>query len=216
MTTIAAVVFDYGNVLSVRPEPGDFRPMQSLTGLDDEIFGRLYWRHREEYDRGALDGSSYWARIGEAGGKRFAAAEIEAMIAEDIALWTRINPVVLLWASSLRENGLKMGILSNMPVNISSYLRDSAEWLRCFHHLLFSCEVGLIKPEAAIYKECLKRIGAKPEETLFIDDRPVNVEAARTAGMQAVVFQSADQLASDVSAFGLPRVDPQMMDDLIR
>jgi putative hydrolase of the HAD superfamily len=178
--------------------------LQSLTGLDENAFSRFYWLHREEYDRGVLDGPSYWAAIGEAGSKCFASGEIDAFIAEDIALWTRINPALLIWVRSLRGHGLKTGILSNMPVNISSYLRDSADWLHDFHHILFSCEVGLIKPDAAIYQACMKGMGVKPEETLFIDDRPVNVEGARAVGMRALVFESADQLASDVRAFGLP------------
>jgi putative hydrolase of the HAD superfamily len=204
MTRIAAVVFDYGNVLSLPPEADDFRRLQSLTGLGEEPFNRVYWLHREEYDRGALDGSGYWGRVGEAGRKCFSAAHIEALIAEDIALWNRVNPVVLGWVKALRENGLKTGVLSNMPFNLSSHLRRSADWVHYFHYLLFSCELGLIKPDAAIYHACLKGMGVKPEESLFIDDRPVNVEGARAAGMRALVFRSADQLARDIQPFGLP------------
>ena len=126
------------------------------------------------------------------------------MIAEDIALWNRVNPVVLGWVKALRENGLKTGILSNMPVNLSSYLRQSADWLPHFHYLVFSCELGLTKPDAAIYHACLKGMGVTPEESLFIDDRLVNVEGARAAGMRALIFRSVDQLATDIQPFGLP------------
>src|SRR6185437_16794902 len=107
MSRIAAVVFDYGNVLSLRPEPSDFRRLQLLTGFDEEAFSRLYWLHREDYDRGVFDGPGYWASIGEAGGTHFASGKIQKLIAEDIALWTRVNPALLVWARSLSQRGLR-------------------------------------------------------------------------------------------------------------
>jgi putative hydrolase of the HAD superfamily len=207
MTRIKAVIFDYGNVLSVCPEPGDFRRLQSLTDFDEETFGRLYWLHREDYDRGILDGPSYWASIAATEGKSFAPAQIQALIREDIALWTRIDPAILTWARALKQNGLNTGILSNMPVNISSYLRDSAKWLGYFDCVLFSCEIGLIKPDPAIYQVCFKGLGVEPEEALFIDDRPVNVEGARLAGMHGLTFHSIDQLTSNLRDFGLPSTE---------
>jgi putative hydrolase of the HAD superfamily len=188
MTRIKAVVLDYGNVVSLCPEPADFDRLQAMTELDEETFGRLYWLYRDDYDRGILDGAEYWTRIGATAGKNLARAEIQSLIEEDIALWTRINGSIITWARALRENGLNTGILSNMPVDISSYLRNSAGWLEDFDCALFSCELGVIKPDPAIYDACLKQLEVEPEQALFIDDRPVNVEGARLAGMHALTF----------------------------
>jgi putative hydrolase of the HAD superfamily len=64
--------------------------------------------------------------------------------------------------------------------------------------------VQLAKPEAAIFHACLNVVGSKPEECLFIDDRSENVEAALELGMQALKFESVNELALQVQPFDLP------------
>jgi len=68
----------------------------------------------------------------------------------------------------------------------------------------FSAEVHLAKPDAAIFHACLKVVGSRPEECLFIDDRTENVEAARALGMQAVKFVSVQELAVEIRPYNLP------------
>jgi FMN phosphatase YigB (HAD superfamily) len=58
----------------------------------------------------------------------------------------------------------------------------------------------LIKPDAAIYEHTLRGLGVKPEETLFVDDREINVQAARELGIRAVRFQSIEQLREELEA----------------
>jgi len=63
--------------------------------------------------------------------------------------------------------------------------------------------VHLAKPEAAIFQACLKVVGSKPEECLFIDDRADNVEAAQALGMRAVRFVSVEEMSRDVRPYNL-------------
>ena len=116
----------------------------------------------------------------------------------------RANPVMMEWVRALKSGGLKIAVLSNMPIEISTYMRQHAPWFRDFDYVCFSAEVQLAKPDAAIYHACLKVVHSKPEECLFIDDRTENVEAARTLGMQALTFVSVRKLAVDVRPFNLP------------
>jgi putative hydrolase of the HAD superfamily len=116
----------------------------------------------------------------------------------------RANPVMMDWVRALKSRGLKIAVLSNMPIEISSYMRQHAPWFRDFDYVCFSAEVRLAKPEAAIFQACLKVVQAGPEECLFIDDRAENVEAARALGMQALKFESVQQLATAVQPFNLP------------
>jgi FMN phosphatase YigB (HAD superfamily) len=116
----------------------------------------------------------------------------------------RANPVMMEWVRALKRGGLKIAVLSNMPIEISTYMRQHAPWFRDFDYVCFSAEVQLAKPEAAIFEACLKVVRSRPEECLFIDDRAENVEAARALGMQAVQFVSVQQLAVEVQPFGLP------------
>ena len=202
--TIKTVIFDFGYVLSLPPRTSDYEGLAALAGIDGQPFDKTYWDKRADYDRGAIDGSTYWRRIAEAAGKELAPAQIARLIAADIAIWMRTNPVMMEWVRTLKSRGLKIAVLSNMPVEISRYIRQYAPWFRDFDYVCFSAEVQLAKPDAAIFHACLKVLRSRPEECLFIDDRAENVEAAQALGLQALNFVSVQELAAEVQAFNLP------------
>ncbi|MBY5745917.1 HAD family phosphatase [Rhizobium leguminosarum] len=66
-----------------------------------------------------------------------------------------------------------------------------------------SGDVGLIKPDIAIYETHTKSFGLDPAATIFIDDAPVNVEGAKAFGWNAVLFSGADKLRSDLAGYGV-------------
>jgi putative hydrolase of the HAD superfamily len=201
---INAVVFDYGNVLNEPPEAVQYQPLARLADINEVEFLDLYWRNRLEYDRGIhLDGPAYWRRLARAAGKRLSAEQISQLIDLDAKLWVETRPILIEWVRILRKQGLETAILSNMPREIAAHLRRSAAWLGLFHQLVFSGEHGLVKPEAALYRVCLKGLTAQAGEVLFVDDREDNVEGAREAGMRAVKFESIPQLMRDVEPYGL-------------
>ena len=201
---ITTVIFDFGYVLSLPPQPSDYQNLATLAGINGKAFEEIYWGQRADYDRGTIDGPAYWRRIAEAAGKEITPAQIESLVAADIAIWMRANPVMMDWVRALKNRGMKIAVLSNMPIEISTYMRHHAPWFRDFDYVCFSAEVHLAKPEAAIFHACLKVVRSRPEECLFIDDRAENVEAARALGMQALKFASVQELAAAVQPFNLP------------
>ena len=60
----------------------------------------------------------------------------------------------------------------------------------------------MAKPDPAIYRHTLKELGTQPEETLFIDDKRVNIDAAHALGMKAVEFTTIERLRDDLVAAG--------------
>jgi 2-haloacid dehalogenase len=66
-----------------------------------------------------------------------------------------------------------------------------------------SGDIGLIKPDVAIYRTHAESFGLDPASTIFIDDTLVNVEGAKAAGWKAVRFTGAEQLRSDLAAYGI-------------
>ena len=200
---ITTVIFDFGYVLSLPPRASDYQELAALAGVDGKPFEAIYWGQRADYDRGAIDGPAYWRRIGIATGKEITPTQIQSLITADIALWMRANPLMMEWVRALKNRGLKIAGLSNMPIEISSYMRQYAPWFKDFDYVCFSAEVHLAKPEAAIFHACLKAVRSRPEECLFIDDRAENVEAARALGMQALQFTSVQKLAADIKSYNL-------------
>jgi putative hydrolase of the HAD superfamily len=69
--------------------------------------------------------------------------------------------------------------------------------------LVWSYQLRMAKPDQAIYRHVLSKLGTEPEETLFLDDRPVNVQAAQALGMKAIQFSTVEQLREELVAAGL-------------
>ena len=70
-----------------------------------------------------------------------------------------------------------------------------------------SCEEQVIKPETEIYLRLCRRYALEPSECLFADDKKVNVEGAKRAGMEAVLFTTAEQYRSDVERICRIRIE---------
>ena len=92
------------------------------------------------------------------------------------------------------------GLLSNAWTNARHVLTTSKPCIDAFHVAVFSCEVGLMKPDPAIYKTILRLCSTEPEEAIFVDDFAINIEAANNLGIHGILFKSASQAMTDVMA----------------
>ncbi|MGO8717632.1 MAG: HAD family hydrolase [Acidobacteriaceae bacterium] len=200
--TLRAAIFDYGLVLSGPPEPGARARLLEISGLSPEIFDAHYWKYRLDYDRGTLNGHTYWPTIARDAGLSFSPGQIEALIEQDVLLWATVDPVMLEWVGRVRASGMKTAILSNMGEDLLAYMRENFRWLDEFHHLTWSCELDLIKPMAAIYEHTLEKLNVRAEEALFLDDRAENVEGARAVGLHSLLFRGVRALQVDLERDG--------------
>jgi putative hydrolase of the HAD superfamily len=209
---IRAVIFDYGMVLSAPPDQQARANLIALTGLTSVDFDRHYWTHRLAYDLGHLDGSTYWPRFAEDAGIRITPEEIDSLIENDVMMWTSINEPMLAWAGQLQEAGIRTAILSNMGAEVLRYMRQEFSWLGTFDHHTWSCELGIAKPDPAIYTHAVKSLGVPPQEALFLDDREENIRGAESVGLHGILFRDVAQLNRDLLEQGLadqlPRPGP--------
>ena len=104
---------------------------------------------------------------------------------------------------ALKARGLKVCALSNWSAETFPIARARFEFLGWFDRIVISGELGLAKPDPAIYREAIRLCDLVPERTLFIDDVPANVAAARAQGMDAILFQGAGPLRAELAARGL-------------
>lgn len=95
----------------------------------------------------------------------------------------------------LKQAGYKLYVLSNMSCEFIDFLRRFPVY-RHFDGEVVSCEEHTVKPESRIYEILLERYDLSPDETLFIDDRRVNIEAAEALGIHGHLFDSHDSEAS--------------------
>lgn len=200
---ITAVIFDYGRVLSNSEDPVGKAKMIATSGLDEATLFRSYWKFRHAYDLGELHGVTYWNKVAEDAGTTFTPAQIDELIETDILMWTSLNEDMLAWVVALQDAGIPTAILSNMGQEMLQYMRQEFGWLAHFQHHTWSCELGIGKPDPAIYTHTCEKLGVTPEHTLFLDDKPENIEAAAGVGLNAVLFHSVEQLRQDLEDRGL-------------
>ena len=100
-----------------------------------------------------------------------------------------------------RGHGLRTALLSNSW----GLDYDRADWAALFDTVVISGEVGLRKPEPAIYRLASERLGARPEECVFVDDLIHNVRGAVEAGMVGVHHTDPGTTLAELEAlFGFP------------
>ena len=209
--SLRAVIFDYGMVLSAPPDLRARANLLAITGLAEVDFDRHYWAHRHAYDLGELNGHTYWPRFAQSAGLKFTPQEVENLIENDVMMWTSINEPMLAWAGQLQDAGIRTAILSNMGQEVLRYMRQEFSWLAAFDHHTWSCELGIAKPDPAIYTRTVESLAVAPAEALFLDDKQENVTAAQSVGLEAIVFRDVAKLEEELQRRGfasqLPRLN---------
>ena len=200
---LRAVVFDYGMVLSSTPDCAAHAALLRITGLPEAEFETLYWRDRHAYDEGKLTGLEFWQKFDRDAALGLSAAKIDELNQLDGLMWTTQNEEMLAWQERLKARGILTAILSNMGDNVLATIERKFTWPERFDVRVWSYQHRMAKPEPAIYRLTLDQLGTRAEETLFLDDRDVNVEAAAALGMRAIQFSTVENLREELIAQGL-------------
>ena len=202
---VRAVVFDYGNVLCLEQTLEDMKSMALVCGIPHERFSELYWKLRPPYDRGDIDGPAYWTAVVGQQELSLSRDQIATLIKLDCESITRPNQGAVQWAKLLHQEGFPLTLLSNMPLELSRHVTKSFPSVSTFEYLIYSCDYGSIKPELAIFRNCLELLKAAPQDILYLDDRAENVEAAAHLGINSVLFDTVEKTASRIeSRFDIP------------
>lgn len=197
---LRAVVFDYGIVLTGPPNAEAWAAMKRITGLPEERFARLFWADRPAYDEGKLTGITFWQNLLRDAGLPL--DHVEELNRWDCRLWGGLSQAMVDWQQALQQRGLLTAILSNMGDSVLDYILSQHAWIRRFDVLVWSYQLGIAKPAPEIYRATLAQLGTCPEETLFIDDKRENIEAARALGIRAIEFSTVERLRADLIANG--------------
>ena len=188
MSPIKAVLFDFGQVLSLSADPAVWQQMLTLSGVSEADFHREYWAHRHDYDRDTLNSQTYWQAVAAGSKTAFTPEQIAALIAADVNLWSRLNLPMVEWAQHLQRAGIRTGILSIIGDSMAEGLIAKFDWISAFDHCVWSHSLKLAKPEAAIYRCAAEGLATDPAQILFIDDKIENIVAAESIGMQAIQY----------------------------
>ena len=192
-----AVVFDFGGVMTTCAMPVLVKEIIDEKGLSWQAVTEAFGRHRRDYDLGDISVGEFYRRAWHDAGIKVD-SETEARIEEaDTASFLGRNTRTLEWMRRLKDNGLLIGILTNMPHELAPRFREMFhDYIALADTLVVSSEVHLVKPMPEIYRLMETKLGVGPGEIVFVDDSRVNCEGAERVGWRAVRFESNEQAES--------------------
>ncbi|MHC5004541.1 MAG: HAD family hydrolase [Planctomycetota bacterium] len=150
----------------------------------------------DAHQTGAIDVDEYAGRMSDAFAGLYTAEEIVRIHAAWVlGPYEGLETVI----DGLHDRGVVTAALSNTNAHHWAELPAVPPIAR-LRHRLASHELGLRKPDLAIYREAERRLGFAGDQILFFDDLPENVEAARAVGWRAVLVDPARETAPQIAA----------------
>ena len=113
-------------------------------------------------------------------------------------------PGMLELVAGLDDAGVPLYAITNFSAEFWTMFRPTASIFDRFRGIIVSGEVGLVKPDPAIFRTALRRFGLARGTALFVDDRIVNIRAGEAAGFPGHHFTGAEELRTALAAAGFP------------
>ncbi len=196
---IKAVIFDWGGVLIDHPIPAIKAYCARYLRVPERELGDAVEKFRDDFARGTIPEDEFWEKVcAEAGAPK---PDIESLWGEAFRNSYSEKQEIFSLASSLRKNGYKIGFLSNTEIPGVKIFQEKN--YNVFDVTVFSCLEGTIKPDRRLYEIALERLGVKPEEAVFIDDRPTNIKGAKEVGMKAILFKNIHHLKKKLESLSV-------------
>ena len=181
------IIFDYGNTIAVF-EPKEIIKSFGITDeykvslLNEKAFDRKYW---DKLDSGELSQEDFIKNV-----KSDLPSELHSDAEKICNGWITKLPYIEgmeKLIKKLKNDGFKLYILSNISRHFAeNYEKDGI--FKLFDGLVFSAEIGMVKPDENIFKYILNKYSLVPKETVFIDDNESNINAAKLLNINAYLF----------------------------
>jgi len=196
---IQAVLFDWGGVLIDNPACPLMNYCAKALGVSTEDYPRAHNQHGDAFQRGWIPEDLFWQRV---------CGELGRPLPKVPSLWGQAfravyspRREVFALAGWLHQEGYKVALLSNTEGPAMRFFLELR--YEMFDAPVFSCAEGTCKPEREIYDIAAGKLGTPARGCVLIDDKPVFVEGARSAGMQGIVYEDLAQVKQDLIALGV-------------
>jgi putative hydrolase of the HAD superfamily len=202
MPDLEAAIFDFGGVLTTPLQESFAEFAQAIdVEMSDlvRVMLRAYAGEEDslvtDFETGSIDEQEFSVefarRISEVAGREIEAEGIVTRLFGAMSL----EPDMIELVRGLRSSGLKTALLSN-SWGLASYPRDLLAEL--FEVTVISGEVGMRKPDPAIFRLTAERIGVSPESCVFVDDHPGHLKAAMDEGMRTVLHRTPRETIAEI------------------
>lgn len=202
MKKIETIIFDLGNVLIKWDPKRVYRTIFETEAQVDKFLAEICtmeWNEQQDAGRPIAEANRILIEKHPS-----YQTEIEAYYGR----WTEmlggeITGTVEILASIKAARKFRLYALTNWSAETFPEALKRYEFLQYFKEILVSGKEGIKKPHAEIYELALSRFGIDPSTAIFIDDSAKNVAGAEAVGIQAIHFQSPEQLKEDLVKLGI-------------
>lgn len=207
--TIAAVIFDFGGVITSSPFES-FNRLEAARGLPQDFVRRINannpddnaWAKFERAEISAAEFDTLFAAEAAAQGHELAGADVLAVLAGTV------RPAMVRALEQLKDAGYRIAcITNNVPTGHGAGLArsedrsDALEQIFArFEHVIESSKAGVRKPDPRIYLMMCEKLGLEPAACVYLDDLGVNCKPAAQLGMAAIKVTGEAQALADLSA----------------
>jgi epoxide hydrolase-like predicted phosphatase len=193
---IRAVIWDMGGVIFRGSDRSSREQLAKRLGMERAVLEDLVFN--SEASRlsllGKISEAQAWKKVGDVIGLH---GDALLQARKEFFVGNQMDNGLVDLIGSLRPR-YKTGLLSNAWAGTRQSLGDKYLFLHVFDVSVFSDEVGMVKPDPAFYHWILERLDVLPEESVFIDDKLKNIEAAHGLGMKGIHFQTREQALQDL------------------
>jgi putative hydrolase of the HAD superfamily len=186
--------FDWGGVIASDPGDDFLTNLLVKIGATPEQVRGIYSTYMHRFMRGQITEADYWRELGAK-----YRLSIPDSISDEFLTWQGLaaNPDVLSIVDEIKAQGLKVALLTNM-VEPTYRGVESAGYFGHFDQVIASCKVGYAKPDKEMYELALKEFQVRATESVFIDDKPQNLEPAQQLGFTTLLAKNPEQIIRDM------------------
>jgi len=195
---IKAIFFDSGNVLVKEGFTVGIALYEQKYNIPKGLLyqschDKLSWR---EFTLGHITEEDYFKQVKADFQGKLDVDELKNIIYQN----SQPNRGITEFAKSLKPKYF-LGIISNNPKEWFDYFWTKFKWNEIFDAKSVSAELHIRKPDIKIFQDALDKAGAAGEESLYIDDRPERADAAKSLGINLVIFKNLGQLKKDITKY---------------
>lgn len=191
-----AIVFDFGGVMTTEPKrEAVVQFLRASFNLSAEEFELVNQEKRQAIKAGKSD-IEFWLQYAQRHNIALPndwVSSLNQVMKDAIG----VNPQMYALVEELKAKNIRIALLSNIDERLAKLIRDFGLY-EPFSPCLLSCEIGLKKPDPKVFEILLTQLNLLAREVVFIDDHLENIEAARNLGIDAILFESYQQLRKEL------------------
>jgi putative hydrolase of the HAD superfamily len=195
---ITTIIFDLSEVY-----------LQGMKGTEERLnlkyktrlenFNFMHSKPANHFFRGQITETEFWEGIISEFDLKITVKKLKEIVRENFKEIDGTRTII----EKLKNNGYKLGLLSNQAKEWVNYCEKQYDFHKLFHSRMYSFEISVCKPEKRAYELMLDRLQAKPEECLYIDDYDVNLMPAKKLGLVTLQFENSEKLKTDLKKLNI-------------